>query len=360
MALRLAVLRGDGIGPEVTEAALSVLGACIDMKVTEGLVGGVAIDATGEPLPAKTLELCLRSDAVLLGAVGGPRWEGAVRAEEGLLRLRKGLGVFANLRPARYMGLPTPLRESLVRNADILVVRELLGGVYFGEPRGTSGGDAFNTWRQSADGVRRIAHVAFKQAQRRRKRVTSIDKANVLETSRLWRRVVTEVAREYPDVELEHRYVDAASFELLQSPQRFDVVLAENLFGDILSDEVAAVVGSIGLLPSASLGEGPGLFEPVHGSAPALAGRGIANPIGAILTAAMLLEYGARRSDLAHAVSAAVTATVRDVRTADIGGNATTSEFTAGVLRNLSPRPPRRPAALPADEHESSAYGWGV
>jgi 3-isopropylmalate dehydrogenase len=359
MEFRLAVLRGDGIGPEVVEAALSVLGACIDMKVTEGLVGGAAIDATGEPLPATTLDLCLHSDAVLLGAVGGPRWEGAVRAEEGLLRLRKGLGLFANLRPARYMGLPTPLRDSLVKNADIMVVRELSSGVYFGEPRGFSAGDAFNTWRQSAAEVRRIAHVAFDQARRRRHRVTSVDKANVLETSRLWRRVVTEVGREYPDVELEHRYVDAASFELLQSPQRFDVVLTENLFGDILSDEVAAVVGSIGLLPSASLGDGPGLFEPVHGSAPSLAGRGVANPIGAILTAAMLLEHGARRPDLAQAVSAAVTTTARDLRTPDIGGNASTSEFTAGVMRNFSPRAPRR-AAPPLDEHDAAAYGWGV
>ncbi len=286
--IAVAVLRGDGIGPEVTEAALSVLGACVPLRVREAVVGGAAIDATGDPLPPATLETCLRSEAVLLGAVGGPRWEGPVRAEDGLLRLRQSLGLFANLRPARFMGLPTPLREALARHADILVVRELSGGVYFGEPRGGDADNAFNTWRQSAAQVRRVAHVAFQAARRRRRRVTSVDKANVLETSRLWRRVVGEVAREYPDVELEHRYVDAAAFELLKTPHRFDVVLTENLFGDILSDEVGVVVGSIGLLPSASLGEGPSLYEPVHGSAPDLAGHGTANPVGAILSVAMM------------------------------------------------------------------------
>ena len=274
MTCEIAVLRGDGIGPEVIESALSVLGACIPVRVHEGLVGGAAIDATGDPLPPETLDLCKRSGGVLLGAVGGPRWEGAVRAEDGLLRLRQGLGLFANLRPARFMGLPTPLREGLARQADIMVVRELSGGVYFGEPRGLSATAAFNTWRQTADEVKRVAHLAFALAHRRRNRVTSVDKANVLETSRLWRTVVTEVAKEHPGVELEHRYVDAASFELLQAPRRFDVVLTENLFGDILSDELAAVSGSIGVLPSASFGDGPSLYEPVHGSAPDLAGRG--------------------------------------------------------------------------------------
>src|SRR5712691_8168649 len=243
MTHTIAVLRGDGIGPEVTEAALSVLGACVPLKVREGVIGGAAIDATGDPLPPATLETCLRSEAVLLGAVGGPRWEGPVRAEAGLLRLRQGLGLFANLRPARFMGLPTPLREARARHADIRVVRELSGGVYFGEPRGGNDTDAFNTWRQSAAQVRRVSHVAFRAARRRRRRVTSVDKANVLEASRLWRRVVSEVAHEYPDVELEHRYVDAAAFELLKAPHRFDVVLTEKLFGDILSDEVGVVVG---------------------------------------------------------------------------------------------------------------------
>jgi 3-isopropylmalate dehydrogenase len=249
--------------------------------------------------------------------------------------------------------VPTPLRESLASEANILVVRELAGGVYFGEPRGLTEEAAFNTWRQSADQVRRIAHVAFRESNRRRRRVTSVDKANVLETSRLWRRVVGEVAREYPEVELEHRYVDAASFELLRAPGRFDVVLTENLFGDILSDELAAVVGSIGLLASASLGDGPALFEPVHGSAPDLAGKGVANPTGAILSAALLLEYTLQRPDLARAVEAAVVQALGDTRTPDVGGSATTEEFTAAVRRRLGS--PHR-TAVP----EREAYGWGV
>jgi 3-isopropylmalate dehydrogenase len=336
MPATIAVLRGDGIGPEVTEAALQVLGACLPVRVKEGLVGGCAIDATGDPLPPATVEMCRASDAVFLGAVGGPKWEGPLRAEDGLLRLRRALGLYANLRPARNMGLPTPLREEVVRQADVLVVRELSGGVYYGEPRGIGGEGAYNTWRQTAEEVRRVARVAFDQARRRRHKVTSVDKANVLEASRLWRFVVNEVGRSYPDVELEHRYVDAMSFELIQSPHRFDVVLTENLFGDILSDEVGVLVGSIGLLPSASLGEGPPLFEPVHGSAPTLAGKGIANPTGAILTVALLLEYALKRPDLARVVEASVAAALRETRTPDIGGRASTAEFTAAVQRHLS------------------------
>ena len=358
MVPTVAVLRGDGIGPEVVESALSVLGALLPVRVKEALVGGAAIDATGDPLPPATLDVCKKSAAVLLGAVGGPRWEGPVRAEAGLLRLRQGLGLYANLRPARFMGLPTPIRESLARHADILVVRDLAGGVYFGEPRGIGADDAFNTWRQSAQQVRRVAHVAFRAARQRKQRVTSVDKANVLEVSRLWRRVVTEVSREYADVELEHCYVDAASFELIQAPQRFDVVLAENLFGDILSDELAALVGSIGLLPSASLGDGPALYEPVHGSAPALAGKSLANPTGAILSVAMLLEHSLGRPDLARVVEAAVAAALSETRTQDVGGTASTIEFTGAVHRNLSRL---RCAAVPdpADEAKTS-YEWGV
>jgi 3-isopropylmalate dehydrogenase len=355
MTHTIAVLKGDGIGPEVTEAALSVLGACVPLRVREALIGGAAIDATGDPLPPATLETCLRSEAVLLGAVGGTRWEGPVRAEDGLLRLRQSLGLFANLRPARYMGLPTPLREALARHADILVVRELSGGVYFGEPRGGDDTEAFNTWRQTAAQVRRVAHVAFRAARGRRRRVTSVDKANVLEASRLWRRVVSEVAKEYPEVELEHRYVDAAAFELLKAPHRFDVVLTENLFGDILSDEVGVVVGSIGLLPSASLGDGPSLYEPVHGSAPDLVGQGTANPVGAILSVAMMLELSFGRPELARSVEAAVMATLREVRTPDLGGRTTTAEFTAAVRRNLDWL--RWSHASPEDE---ASYEWGV
>jgi 3-isopropylmalate dehydrogenase len=357
MPANIAVLRGDGVGPEVVEAALTILGACVPVRVREARIGGDAIDAAGDPLPPETLELARRADAVFLGAVGGPRWDGGpVRPEDGLLRLRRGLDVYANLRPARFMGLPTPLRHSLARHADILVVRELSGGVYFGQPRSLSATEAVNTWRQTADEVRRVAQVAFREARRRRRRVTSVDKANVLEASRLWRSVVTEVGRECPDVELEHRYVDAASFEMLQAPHRFDVIVTENLFGDILSDEAAAVVGSIGLLPSASLGPGPALYEPVHGSAPAIAGKGIANPTGAILSAALLLEHSLRRPDLARAVEAAVSATLREVRTPDIGGSATTAEFTASVRRQLG----WVRWALPPEEEGPASYGWGV
>ena len=352
----LAVLRGDGVGPEVIESALSILGACVPVKVREAKVGGAAIDATGDPLPPETLDICRTSGCVLLGAVGGPKWASGPRPEDGLLRLRQGLGLFANVRVARDMGLPTPLRETLVRQADIVVVRELSGGVYFGEPRGISPTAAFNTWRQTADEVRRVAHVAFGLARRRRNRVTSVDKANVLEASRLWRAVVTEVAREYPGVELEHRYVDAASFELLQAPRRFDVVVTENLFGDILSDELAAVSGSIGVLPSASFGEGPSLYEPVHGSAPDIAGRGLANPVGAILSVALLLEYSLNRPDLAHAVNVAVATTLRERRTPDVGGTATTAEITSAVLSNLA----WARWAQPDAEESGLSYGWGV
>ena len=354
MLPKIAVLRGDGIGPEVIEAALSVLGACLPFEVHEAAVGGAAIDRSGEPLPAATLRLCRESHAVLLGAVGGPRWSEGPRPEDGLLGLRRGLGLWANLRPARHLGLATPLREELVRGADVLIVRELSSGVYFGEPRGAAGGVAFNTWRQTEEEVRRVAHAAFRAARRRRRRVTSVDKANVLEASRLWRGVVNGVAAEYPEVALEHRYVDAMSFELLQAPQRFDVVLADNLFGDILSDEAAALVGSIGVMPSASLGDGTPLFEPVHGSAPDLAGRGVANPTGALLSVALLLELALGRPDLGRRVEAAVAAALRDTRTPDIGGSATTAELTGQVHRHLA----RSRWAEPEDAH--FAYGWGV
>ena len=223
-----------------------------------------------------------------------------------------------------------------MRQADVLVVRELSGGVYFGEPRFEKPEEAVDTWRQTREEVRRVAHVAFKLARRRRKHVTSVDKANVLASSRLWRRVVIEIAAEYPDVTLEHRYVDAMSFEILRVPHKFDVILTDNLFGDILSDEAAAIAGSIGVLPSASLGPGPGLYEPIHGAAPDIAGKGIANPTGAILTIALMLEHVFRRPQMARAVEKAMVAALREVRTPDIGGHATTTELTDAVLRNLS------------------------
>jgi len=337
MKPKVAVLPGDGIGPEVTRAALRVLEACLPHEAKEGLVGGVAIDASGDPLPPETVTLCRESDVVFLGAVGGPKWEAAaVRPEQGLLRLRRTLDVYANLRPARYLGLPTPLKESLVRQADMLVVRELSGGVYFGEPRYEKPEEAVDTWRQTRDEVLRVAHVAFKLARRRKKHVTSVDKANVLAASRLWRRVVIEVAADYPDVTLAHLYVDAASFEILRVPHAFDVILTDNIFGDILSDEAAAIAGSIGVLPSASLGPGPGLYEPIHGAAPDIAGKGIANPTGAILTVAMMLEHAFRRPQMARAVEKATVAALREVRTPDIGGHATTDQLTEAVLRHLS------------------------
>jgi 3-isopropylmalate dehydrogenase len=353
---KLAVLPGDGIGAEVTAAALAVLRECETVDVTEALVGGAAIDATGSALPKETVALAHASDAVFLGAVGGPKWQGPARAEDGILGLRRHLGTYANLRPARYMGLPTPLREDLVRHADILVVRELSAGVYFGEPRGLGESEAFNTWRQTATEVRRLAELAFGLARKRRGRISSIDKANVLEASRLWRRVVTELAREQPDVEVEHLYVDVAAFAVLQAPHRFDVILTDNLFGDILSDELAAVAGSIGVLPSASLGEGTPIFEPVHGSAPDIAGTGVANPMGAILTVAMMLELVFDKPELARAVETAVTATLRELRTPDIGGQATTQQFTDAVCRNL--RWSRYAGGEP--EPAASKADWGV
>ncbi len=357
MKPKVAVLPGDGVGPEVTAAALSVLQAVFPVEVREGLVGGIAIDKAGDPLPKATLELCASSRAVFLGAVGGPKWDGLpVRAEDGLLRLRRGLGLYANLRPARYLGLPTPLQDALVRNADLLVVRELAGGVYFGEPRSATPEVAVNTWRQTAAEVRAVAHVAFRLARQRRGLVTSVDKAHVLEASRLWRRVVTEVAREYPGVALEHRYVDAASFEILRAPRHFDVILTENLFGDILSDEAAAVAGSIGVLPSASLGPGPGLYEPVHGAAPDIAGRGVANPTGAILTVALMLEHAFGQPQLARVVERSVLAALREVRTPDVGGTATTAQFTAAVHRHLS----WSRWTDEADEEAPLVTEWGV
>jgi 3-isopropylmalate dehydrogenase len=356
MKPKIAVLPGDGIGPEVTKAALRVLEACLPFEAREGLVGGAAIDATGRPLPDETLALCRESDVVFLGAVGGPKWdEGEVRPEQGLLGLRRALGVYANLRPARYLGLPTPLKEGLARHADILVVRELSSGVYFGEPRWEGPEEAVDTWRQTAGEVRRVAHVAFGLARRRKKHLTSVDKANVLAASRLWRRVVIEVAAEYPDVTLDHLYVDAAAFEILRAPHRFDVIVTDNLFGDILSDESAALAGSIGVLPSASLGPGPGLYEPIHGAAPDLAGKGVANPTGAILTVALMLEHAFRRRQVARAVESAAIAALREMRTPDVGGHATTEQVTDAVLRHLAWS---RWSADP--EEEPVGVEWGV
>jgi 3-isopropylmalate dehydrogenase len=334
MNLKIAVLPGDGVGPEVIAEAVRVLRFAADLhghtfEFSEWLVGGAAIKHAGTPLPASTLDACLSSNAVLLGAVGAPEYDKLApeeRPEAGLLALRSALGVFANLRPAvSYNAISdcSPLREDIVRGSDILIVRELLGGAYFGEPRGfmtaTDQASAFNTMRYSASEIERIAHVAFRAAMARRRKLVSVDKANVLETSQLWRQVVTRVANEYPEVTLEHLYVDAFAMHLLMNPRRFDVVLTENLFGDILSDEAAVISGSLGMLGSASIGGAVGLYEPVHGSAPDIAGQGIANPLGAIASAALLLRYSGHLEQESRELEAAIRAVLDDgYRTADL------------------------------------------
>lgn len=342
---RIAVLPGDGIGPEVIAQALKVFeaaarrfGVCFEMR--QGLVGGASIDRHGVPLTPETLDACRSADAVLFGAIGGPKWDalslpGDRRPEAALLALRRELGAFANLRPARVpdaLAGASTLKPEIVRGVDLVIVRELTGGIYFGAPRGIEGDRAFNTMAYTAAEVRRVARVAFELAERRRRRVTSVDKANVLETSRLWRAVVSETAREFPRVALEHMLVDNCALQLMREPRRFDVILTENLFGDILSDEAAALAGSIGMLPSASIGGRTGLYEPVHGSAPDIAGHDAANPAGAILSAAMMFRWTLQREDAAAAVEGAVERVLADgLRTADLGGTASCSRFGSAV-----------------------------
>ncbi|MBA3442521.1 MAG: 3-isopropylmalate dehydrogenase [Pyrinomonadaceae bacterium] len=321
MKLKIAVLPGDGIGLEVTAEAVRVLNTVAEtydheFEFKEYLVGGRAIKEFGTPLPRATLDACLTSNAVLLGAVGAPEYDSLIqseRPEAGLLTLRRALGAYANLRPViSYESLAdcSPLRAEVVSGASILIVRELLGGLYFGEPRGINRGAssqvAFNTMRYTVEEIERVARVAFTAALARRRRVTSVDKANVLETSQLWRETVTRVALDYPEVTLDHLYVDACAMHLVMNPRRFDVLLTENLFGDILSDEAAVITGSLGMLASASIGGGTDLYEPVHGSAPDIAGQGIANPLGAIASAALLLRYTARLEQEARDVEEAM------------------------------------------------------
>jgi 3-isopropylmalate dehydrogenase len=302
MKARIAWLPGDGVGPEVLREARRVLEIIAsehnhEFEFIEADIGGVAIERHGEPLPQATQDLCLKSKAVFLGSVGDPKYDHlppGKKCENGLLDLRKLLGNYANLRPVTVFEPlvdSSPLRRDSVRGVDLIIVRELLGGIYFGSPRGIEEGQAFNTEIYSRDEVRRIADVAFTLARHRRRRVTSVDKANVLEASVLWRRTVTEVAKQYPDVALQHMYVDNCAMQLIAKPAQFDVIVTNNLFGDILSDEASMLAGSLGLLPSASIGGKVGLYEPVHGSAPDIAGKGIANPLGAISSAAMLLEH---------------------------------------------------------------------
>jgi 3-isopropylmalate dehydrogenase len=332
MKLRLVTLAGDGIGPEVTRQAMRVLYAVcavtgLKVDVAEHPIGAAALRTTGVPLPESTLAACLAADAVFLGAVGDPAYDQhppTLRPEAGLLALRTALGGFANLRPAVAFEPVldvSPLRPDRVRGADVLVVRELLGGLYYGEPRGRYGSRAVNTLTYDASEIERVARVAFEAARGRRRLVTSVDKANVLEVSQLWRETVTRVALDYPEVRLEHLYVDYAAMRLVSHPAAIDVLLAENLFGDILSDEAAVLTGSLGLLPSASIGDGPGLFEPVHGSAPDIAGQGIANPLGAIASVAMLLRYGLGQREAADRVDQAVAEVLTaGARTPDIAG----------------------------------------
>ncbi|HLZ44968.1 MAG TPA: 3-isopropylmalate dehydrogenase [Gemmatimonadales bacterium] len=326
----IAVLPGDGIGPEVIAQALRVLEAVrerfeLRIQVEIFPIGAAGVKAFNNPLPRETRAAALRSDAVLLGAVGDPSLDGApreLRPETGLLALRKLLGVYANLRPVSVhpaLAGVSPLKAERLRGVDLLIVRELTGGLYYGEPRGRNGDRAVNTLSYAVPEIERVARVAFEAARNRRKLVTSVDKANVLEVSQLWRETVTAVARAYPDVRLEHSYVDTAAMRLVSDPASLDVVLTENLFGDILSDEAAVLAGSLGLLPSASLGDGPGLFEPVHGSAPPLAGKDVANPLGAVATVAMLLRHGLHLFEAADAVDEAVAATLESgARSQDI------------------------------------------
>ena len=314
---KITLIKGDGIGPEIVDEAVKVLDAvasCCDIHFNydEALMGGIAYDITGDPLPQETITKSLNSDAVLFGAIGGEKWDALPREkrpESGLLRFRKELGVYANLRPAVvYDELinASSLKPEIIKGVDIMVVRELIGGIYFGEPKGRTDEKGWNTMVYTREEILRIAHQAFKIAQQRDKRVCSIDKANVLDVSQLWRDVVTEVSAEYPDVQLSHMYVDNAAMQLVLNPRQFDVMLTGNIFGDILSDEASMLCGSIGLLPSASVGEKIGVYEPIHGSAPDIAGQGIANPIATISSASMMLRYALGETAAANKIDNAI------------------------------------------------------
>jgi 3-isopropylmalate dehydrogenase len=342
MSHRIVTLPGDGIGPEIMAPTLQLLEKLGDFEFEEHLFGGAAIDAHGTALTDETLAACRQSDAVLLAAVGGPKWDTTdpdkPRPEQGLLGLRKGLGLYANLRPVKPLPAlydASPLKRELIEGTDLLVVRELTGGIYFGEKTRTAT-SASDVCSYSTEEIERIARTAFGAA---RARVTSVDKANVLETSRLWREVVTQLhAREFSQLELEHVLVDNAAMQLVSNPRDFDTILTENMFGDILSDEAAMLTGSIGMLPSASLsGDGPGMFEPVHGSAPDIAGQGIANPLAMFLSAAMLLRHGLGLESEAAAVESAVEGALDSgLRTTDLGGSVGTEQATEAVLANIA------------------------
>ncbi|WP_219863540.1 3-isopropylmalate dehydrogenase [Vreelandella piezotolerans] len=353
MTHKVLLLPGDGIGPEIAAQAARLLKACqeagLDIEVEEGLVGGSAYDVHGEPLPAETLEKAKAASAILLGAVGGPKWDKledlSKRPEKGLLGLRKNLGLFGNLRPAMLypqLASASSLKPELVAGLDIMIVRELTGGIYFGQPRGIEERNGervgFNTYVYSESEIERIGRVAFEMAQKRGKKLCSVDKANVLEVTILWREVMERLAPEYPDVELSHMYVDNAAMQLVRAPKQFDVVVTGNMFGDILSDAAAMLTGSIGMLPSASLNEsGQGMYEPCHGSAPDIAGQNIANPLAMMLSVAMMLRYSLNETAMAERIEAAVGSVLDDgLRTADIASEGmkrvSTAEMGDAVL----------------------------
>jgi 3-isopropylmalate dehydrogenase len=327
---KITLIKGDGIGPEIIDEAVKVLDAVasnggFELNYTEALMGGIAYDVHGDPLPQETITAAMESDAVLFGAIGGEKWDNLPREkrpESGLLRFRKELGVFANLRPAIvYDELvnASSLKPEIVKGVDLMVVRELIGGIYFGEPKGRDEDRGWNTMVYTRSEINRIAHVAFKLAMERDKRVCSIDKANVLDVSQLWREEVEEVAKEYPEVQLSHMYVDNAAMQLIRDPKQFDVMLTGNIFGDILSDEASMLSGSIGLLPSASVGSKVGVYEPIHGSAPDIAGQGIANPIATIASASMMLRYALNESAAADKIDMAISKALSEgYRTKDI------------------------------------------
>jgi len=354
-SFRIAVLEGDGIGPEIVSSALRVLEKVSELfgvgfEFRRGLIGGRAIDETGTPLPEETLELCRSSSAVLLGAVGGPRWDDLPtdrRPEKGLLRIRKELDLYANLRPAKVWEPlidASPLKPEVVRGTDMLVVRELTGDVYYGEPRGVfvEGGKrvGVNTMRYTEDEIRRVVRKAFEIARLRRRKLTSVDKSNVLEVSGLWKEIVEEERENFPDVELEHLYVDNCAMQMVRRPTTFDVIVTGNIFGDILSDEAGVVVGSLGMLPSASVGDRYALYEPVHGSAPDIAGKGIANPIATILSSAMMLRLSLGMGEAADLIERAVEETLgQGYRTPDIYSEGCirvgTEEMTDRIVENM-------------------------
>jgi 3-isopropylmalate dehydrogenase len=352
---KIALLKGDGIGPEIVQSAVEVLQKIEELfrysfTFEEGLIGGIAIDQKGDPLPQETLELCLKADAVLLGAVGGPKWDDLPthkRPEKGLLGIRKALDLYANLRPAKvYEPLisSSPLKDDVVRGTDFIVVRELTGDVYYGEPRGVFVEQGkrvgINTMRYTEDEIRRVVRKSFEIARDRRKKLTSVDKSNVLEVSALWRDIVQEESKNFPEVQVEHLYVDNCAMQIVRRPSSFDVIVTGNIFGDILSDESAVITGSLGMLPSASIGDTHALYEPVHGSAPDIAGKGIANPIATILSASMMLRYSFGLKEAADAIEKAVEmALQKGYRTPDIYTEGSkkvgTREMTSAIISML-------------------------